>query len=373
MNASKIGVGLYALSGAYGKKDERQVEATLRYAIENGVDFVDMAESYGHAEAFAGRVLKPYKKRIRIATKVSPSDDGTMNCSYEHIIHSCKSSLQRLGMACIELYQIHYDDPNTSAEETVAALEALKKEGCIQAYGLGHLPHKKALAFMEAGSPKTLMIELHPLCIHRYSKYKNLCETHGIAFLTMGSTGRGLFTGAINDKTTFERGDIRRIDPLFHHGKRHTAHLIMGKIMKLAEQYHRTPVQVVLNWVLHKPCIHRALVGTSQVSHLKENLGGEGWHLSPDDAKDLNAFIQQANEELSSKLQEEVENLLKDDARHDDVVADMIYVLETLIESEQLDEAQGLPLFTSIMTLKTQKSSAQIRTVKGRIRAYLRP
>lgn len=368
----RIGVGLYALAGVYGQKDEKAFQTMLEYAANQGVDFYDMAESYGHAEAFAGKVLKPYRDSLRIATKVSLTDDGAMDCSYEHIIHACKQSLQRLGMDSMDLYQIHYDDPHTSAEETVQALEYLKKDGLISAYGLGHLPYHKVKEFIDVGHPETLMIEFNPLCINQYNKYANLCQDYDIKLLTMGTTGRGLLTGKIDQNTVFDQGDIRRIDPLFRRGKLDTALRIVDRIKEASKRYNRTPVQVALNWVIHKPYINRALVGPSSVIHLKENLGSEGWTLTTKDMSDLNAYIKEEHERLANTLREEIEYLLREDINHDDVIADLVYVLEALIEDERLDESKALPLFGGIMALKKSASAHNIIDIKRQIRGCMK-
>jgi len=157
---SEIGIGCYALGGAYGKKDPEQFIGLLRRAYELDVTFFDTADVYGPAEEILGRAVAPFRDRVWIATKAGASPDGKPDCSREHVLSSCEQSLRRLQTDYVDLYQIHFNDPNTPVEETVGALEKLRAAGKIRYYGVGHLPLPRMEAYFATGDVFSALVEL---------------------------------------------------------------------------------------------------------------------------------------------------------------------------------------------------------------------
>ena len=149
---SEIGLGGYALSGAYGKKDPQQFTSIVQGAYERGVNFFDVADIYGPAEQILGQAVAPFRQKVWLATKVGWGSQGKPDCSPEHIRASCEKSLKNLRTDTIDLYQIHFNDPGTPVEVTVAALEKLKSAGKIRYYGIGHVPPDRLEAFLPLGS-----------------------------------------------------------------------------------------------------------------------------------------------------------------------------------------------------------------------------
>jgi len=147
---SEVGVGSYSLSGAYGRKNTQRFMGMIDRAVELGVNFFDTAHAYGGAERVLGEALKPYRDDVIIASKIGMKGGTKPNLSREHIMASCDESLGRLQTHYIDLYQVHFDDPDTPVRETVLALEELVDEGKILRYGVGHLPANRAREYFEA-------------------------------------------------------------------------------------------------------------------------------------------------------------------------------------------------------------------------------
>lgn len=120
-NVSEIGVGCYALSGVYGKKDIPAFKAMLTRAYELGVNFFDTAEAYGDAECILDETVKPFRKDIYIATKVGSGEGTKPSLNQQSVRAACERSLKLLDTDYIDLYQVHFDDPDTPLEETLAA------------------------------------------------------------------------------------------------------------------------------------------------------------------------------------------------------------------------------------------------------------
>jgi Predicted oxidoreductases (related to aryl-alcohol dehydrogenases) len=129
---SEVGIGCYALSGAYGAKDVKEFKQMLDHAHDLGVNFFDTADTYGNAERILGETVKPYRDDVHIATKVGVKGEGEgegrdvkPDLSGKYVKFACEQSLKRMQTDYINLYQVHFDDPDTSIEETVDALEIL--------------------------------------------------------------------------------------------------------------------------------------------------------------------------------------------------------------------------------------------------------
>ena len=139
---SAMGLGCMGMSQAYGVPDEAESVATLNRAIELGIDFFDTADVYGNHrnEELVGRVLKPYRDRIKIATKFGnvfgPGGQRSVNGRPEYVHSACDGSLQRLGVDHIDLYYQHRVDPKVPIEETVGAMGDLVRQGKVRYLGL---------------------------------------------------------------------------------------------------------------------------------------------------------------------------------------------------------------------------------------------
>lgn len=347
-----LGVGLYSLAGVYGKKDVGEIKRMLEKAVEWGIDFFDVSDSYGPAEEILGETLRPYRKKIKIATKVGLKEGGGMDCSYQHILDSCRKSLERLQTDYIDLYQIHFNDPVTPVDKTVEALEDLRHKGLIREYGLGHLPEARIEEFARIGSPRTLITELSPVALTMYKTRLSLAKKFDLMIIAHGGTGRGLLTGKLGAKPIFQEGDIRNFDPLFRRGMYRSAGKVLDRFKKLAEKYRKTPVQVALAWTLNQERVKRVLVGPSTVEHLRENLGATGWYLQKEDLKEINNYLAEEEREKQATRINDIRDILSGKLPEDkrEIVGELIYAIDGLIDADPSLEKDFFPLFQELFS-----------------------
>ncbi len=375
MNINPIGVGLYSLAGVYGKKDLNELRKMILYAVSEGVDYFDMADQYGDSEKFFGEAIEKHRSKIQIATKLGVNDKGFMDCSYDNVQRACRKSLKELNTDYIDVYQIHFDDANTSVEETVESLEALKKQGLIRKYGLGHIPFNRVKEYVKYGNPETLMIEFSPIKMNRYLEYFELCKENNIKLTSMGSTGRGLLTGKLGKDISFEKGDIRNIDPQFRRGLLSSALRVVDQVKEIASIYNKTPVQIALNWIINKEGVYKALVGPSTIEHLKENLGGKGWSMNEEHIKRLDLFINEENRRLEQVVMEDIANILDESEEKDIeiIITDLIYILDGLSEYGKAGNELLLPMFRRITALRKKEGNyrEKARDIKKQLRQYV--
>ena len=350
---SVIGYGCYGLSGAYGPVDEEAFSRTIRAAFEQGVNFFDTAEGYGGAEAFLGKAVAPFRDQVYIATKLS-GESGSPDLSFQAVQQACEASLERLNMEVIDLYQIHFDDPETPILETIAALEELVKQGKIRKYGLCHLSLDSVKEYAESGDPFSVLMELSPVARTSLTTLLPVCEKHDMAGLAFSVTGRGILSGRFSPGYEFDPGDIRRIDPLFKRERFESAQHVRDQLAKMGEKYGATAVQMAIAWVLSQPQIACALTGTSSPDHLAENIAASEIHISDEDLAALNSFLDDEDRRLASTQEVTVRQLLTDPLNNDPEAAfeDLVYVLETAIINGMVKESEVVIIFKELFGLR---------------------
>ncbi len=373
---SAIGLGCYAISGAYGKRDPESFVSLLRQAHEQGVTFFDTAAIYGPAEEILGRAVAPFRDQVWIATKVGARDDGRRNCSAGQVVASCEQSLHRLQTDRIDLYQVHFDDPDTPVEETVSALEQLKAAGKIRHYGLGHLPTPRMESYFAIGRVFSTLVELSAVARGARERILPLCQEHGAGVIAFSTTGRGLLTGTIGPQPAFEEGDLRRIDPLFQRERLASGLRIAERFRELGTKYGKTPAQVAIAWVLAQPGVVCALTGPSTHAHLEENLGGTGWTIGDEDLAAMEQFFAQEDARLHREQLDSLRAILSQPLQPATAFADLVYVLETLVELDIAAEHKILPQFHQLWELRGQHDAsalAQMRSVQAGLHEQFAP
>jgi aryl-alcohol dehydrogenase-like predicted oxidoreductase len=369
---SEIGIGCYGLTGVYGPADADGFIKLIERAYDLGVTFFDTADIYGPAEEILGRAVAPFREQVWIASKVGGGIDGKPNCSAEHVLASCEESLLRLQTDYIDLYQIHFNDPQTLVEETIGALEKLQSQGKIRYYGIGHLPPNRIQAFLKKGRPFSALFELSAAARSAREHLLALCRRHQVAAIAFSTTGRGLLTGKIDPGHQFNEGDIRRIDPLFQRERFSSGLRVAERLAGLGKQYSKTPVQVAIAWVLAQPGIVCALTGPSTIPHLEENLQSSGWTIPGEELAKLEQFLQYETGRLHDEQLQSIHAILRQPLKAENAFTDLVYVLEVLIEMRMAEEVAILPIFQDLLTVRgrTDKAALQIMaSLQAEIRA----
>lgn len=348
---SEIGVGCYSLSGVYGKKDINEFRNMINRAYELGVNFFDTAEAYGNAEEILGEIVKPYRKNVYIATKVGIKEGMVPNLSEDYIKHACVDSLNHLKTDYIDLYQIHFDDPNTPVENTINALENLKKEGKIRQYGVGHLPADRVKRYFKIGSPFSLLMELSAVAREARERLLPLCKEYNVGAIAFSTTGRGILTGRFQKGKQFEAQDLRNIDPLFQYERYESALRVTDEFVRIGEKYGKTSAQVAINWVLSQTNVICALTGPSTIPHLEENIGASGWSISKDDLVELEIFFSKEDVSLRDTQKKTLERILQSALPEEPFKAftDLVYAIETAILLDLTTEKDIMPVYQTLL------------------------
>ncbi|MEJ7929664.1 aldo/keto reductase [Ramlibacter sp. AN1015] len=301
---SAIGLGCMNLSHAYGTPPPpEQAEAVLQAAIDAGVTHFDLAALYGFgaSETMAGRVLRPHRQRITLASKGGMAgvagDDGVVRRVIdgrpEAIRRNCEDSLRRLQTDVIDLYYLHRWDKKVPIEESVGALSRLVQEGKVRAIGLSEVS-ATTLRKAHAEHPVAALQTEYSLWTRNPEiAVLQACRELGVSFVAFSPVARGFLCDALHDVGTLPAKDIRKPMPRFQ-PENYAANLrLLPGYKALAQEAGCTPAQLALAWLLHQgPDIH-PIPGTTRVDHLLEDLAAADLRLGADLLARLDAHINQ--------------------------------------------------------------------------------
>ena len=215
LHVSKISYGTWQFGGDWGRVERSQWDtgkATVQKALELGINFFDTAQAYGFgmAERMLGEALRPYLKGLRedivIATKGGLRMEGDKllrDASALWIRQGVEQSLRNLGVDYIDLYQIHWPDPNTPFEETASTLDQLIHEGKIRYVGVSNYNVEQMRAFERARKLDALQ---PPYSLFRRDIEQDILpytQEHGIGVLVYGPLAHGLLAGTFTPQTNF--------------------------------------------------------------------------------------------------------------------------------------------------------------------------
>jgi aryl-alcohol dehydrogenase-like predicted oxidoreductase len=294
---SAIGLGCMSLSGIYGEADDAASEELIRYAIDQGVDHLDLSDMYGwgHNEQVIGRALKGRRDRVVLATKFgqtqNPGGPNGVNGRPEYVMQACEASLQRLGVEVIDLYYQHRVDPSVPIEETVGAMGDLVKAGKVKALGLSE------------AKPETIRRahKTHPIAavqseyslLYRKEAEETLATTRplGISYIAYSPLGRSLLTGAVRQASDIPEGDGRGRHPRFAADNLARNLQLVSVIEAMAKAKGCTPGQVALAWLLAQGADIVPIPGTKHPERVDQNLAALDVQLSPDEVARLSAAM----------------------------------------------------------------------------------
>lgn len=299
---SAIGLGCMNLSHAYGTPPSaEQAERVLLSALDAGVTLFDTAALYGFGqnETLVGRVLKPHRQSITLASKGGmggvAGDDGVVRRVIdgrpETVRRNCEDSLRRLGTDVIDLYYLHRWDKNVPIEESVGAISRLVEEGKVRAIGLSEV---SATTLRKAHA-------VHPIAAVQteYSLWTRnpeiavlaACRELGATFVAFSPVARGFLCDALQDVGSLHEKDIRRGMPRFEPANYAANLKLLPGYKALAQEAGCTPAQLALAWLLHKGEDIIPIPGTTSVEHLREDLAAADVRLSPELIARLEAHI----------------------------------------------------------------------------------
>lgn len=290
LDVSPLVLGTWVTGGwAWGGSDEKQSLDAIIRALELGVNFIDTAPVYGFgkSEEIVGRALRQWgRDGVVIATKCGLEWDEKerirRNASPERIAREVDGSLGRLGVDRIDLYQVHWPDPNTPYEKSMEALLKARDQGKIRYIGVSNFSSDQLGDISRAGPVLSLQPPFNMFEREAEKEILPFCRDNRVATLAYGGLCRGLLTGKFTGAEQFPRGDLRRGDPKFKPDRFKKYVKAAADIKKLAATYGKTCAQFALKWALQQPGITCVIAGARTAQQAEDNAGATGWTIEPE-------------------------------------------------------------------------------------------
>jgi pyridoxine 4-dehydrogenase len=269
----RLGYGTMRLvgDGAWGEPaDPANARRVLCRAVELGITLIDTADAYGPevAERLIAETLYPYEPSLVIATKGGITRQGPAKTEYVgragYLIQCVEMSLRRLKLERIDLYQLHRIDPRTPLEESLGALKQMQEQGKIRHIGLSEVSPAE---IEEAGKivKVTTVQNRYSLADRRHEETLRYCEQQGIGLLPWYPMAGGKMLKA--------------------------EHPSARALAEVAARHHASVAQLSLAWLLQRSPVMLPIPGTSNLTHLEENVAAAGLSLSLEESAELEAAL----------------------------------------------------------------------------------
>jgi aryl-alcohol dehydrogenase-like predicted oxidoreductase len=296
---SRLCLGCMSFGGmADWMLNEDQSLPIVQKAVEAGINFFDTADIYsrGQSEEILGRALKALKVRRDesvIATKVfNPMGRGPNRggLSRKHILQSIDSSLTRLGMDYVDLYQIHRFDYQTPIEETIEALDDVVKSGKALYIGASSMFAYQFSKYLhradEMGRTRYSMMQNHYNLLYREEEREMnpLCLEEGVGLIPWSPLAGGVLAGSREAGTTRSKSAMGR-----DRYNRPSDQAVLGALKTVAAQRGETQAQVAIAWLLSKPAVTAPIIGATKAAHLDDPLRAVDSQLSDEEIAALEA------------------------------------------------------------------------------------
>lgn len=295
LRVSKLCLGTCGIGGAGwdSYSDESRMDA-IKAALECGINFIDTAPAYnaGKAECYVGETLNKLKKRkeVVISTKCGNKfvDGKYLRCgSKESILKQCDESLKNLKTDYIDIYLVHWPDPDVELEETIDAVSTLKKEGKILHAGVSNfskeqIEEAQKYCEIEAFQPQ------YSLADRKDEKLIRWAYEQGLGIMTYGTLGGGILTGNYRKLRTFEQTDSRnRFYPYFKEPLFSKAMELLTIMDQIAEERNVSLAQIAEKWVIQKRFVSSCIIGTQSRARVEENCRNLQWELTDNEIRRL--------------------------------------------------------------------------------------
>ena len=270
VSVHRLGFGAMRLTGdgIWGPpKNRAEAIAVLRRAVELGVNFIDTADSYGPgvSEELIAEALFPYPSGLVIATKGGWNRPGpnqwTHDATPSHLREAVESSLKRLRMERIDVYQLHTPDPVVPFDDSVGTLVQLKSEGKIRLVALSNVTQEH-IERARRIVPIVSVQNRYSFADREWDYVVDYCERNGIAFIPWFPLGAGRVAGEV--------------------------------LNQVARAHQASPHQIALAWLLKRSSIMLPIPGTSSVKHLEENVAAASLQLTDEEYEKLKRVPQLA-------------------------------------------------------------------------------
>ncbi len=304
LQITPMGVGAWAMGGAgwkfsWGHQDDELSVASIRAAVDAGINWVDTAPVYGlgHSEEVCGQALAEVSAKPYVFTKCARvwNEKGEIlkTLMAADVRQECEDSLRRLKLDVIDLYQMHWPEPDEDVEEGWETMAKLQEEGKVRHIGVSNFSVSQLERAMKIAPITSLQPPYSIVQPEIEAELLPFCGEHNIGVIVYAPMKSGLLAG----KMTRERlkkmpeDDWRRRSGFFNEPML-TRNLALVELMRsIGARYGRTPAEVAIAWTLRRPEVTGAIVGLRNPGQLDGVIGAADLRLSENEINDLDTFM----------------------------------------------------------------------------------
>jgi aryl-alcohol dehydrogenase-like predicted oxidoreductase len=300
MELTPIGVGAWAMGGngwafAWGPQDDEESIAAIQAALDHGVNWIDTAAVYGlgHSEEVVARALEGRQPRPYVFTKCERiwNQKGEIQKALKRdsVRRECESSLLRLNVDAIDLYQIHWPEPDEDIEEGWETLAKLKEEGKVRWIGLSNFNAQQMERCRKIAPITSLQPPYSAISPEVEESILPYCQQHGVGVISYSPMKSGLLTGKMTKErvANMPEDDFRRRAPAFQEPQL-TRNLALAEVMRsIGARHGRSAGEVAIAWVLRHPAVTAAIVGMRSAEQAEGVVGALEFRLSKEEIAEI--------------------------------------------------------------------------------------
>ncbi|MCC6509167.1 MAG: aldo/keto reductase [Pirellulaceae bacterium] len=304
LDLTRIGLGTWAIGGgnwkfAWGPQDANESIQAIHRALDLGINWIDTAPVYGlgNCEEVVGQALAGLKNRPIVATKCGRCWDENrqivIRIKRESILAEVEDSLRRLRIDVIDLYQIHWPQPDEDIEEAWEAVNSLIKSGKVRYAGVSNFSREQLMRIGKIAPVASLQPPYSMLVRGIETDLLPYCGENNIGVVVYSPMQKGLLTGKVTRQwiDQLAADDHRRNDPQFNEPKLSHNLAIVDGLKLIAARHGKTAAQLAIAWTLRRPEVTAAIVGARRPDQVDELIGAGDWQLTEQDIADVEKLL----------------------------------------------------------------------------------
>jgi aryl-alcohol dehydrogenase-like predicted oxidoreductase len=304
LHITPLGIGAWAMGGpdwafSWGAQDDNASIGAIHAALDKGINWIDTAAVYGlgHSEEVVGRAVKDLSNKPYIFTKCERRW-GTDRVIYKSlkkasILEECESSLRRLNIDTIDLYQIHWPEPEEDIEEGWAACEELRKSGKVRYIGVCNFNAEQMARIAKIAPITSLQPPYSIISPEIEDSILPYCGANNIGMIVYSPMKSGLLSGAMSRErvANMPENDFRRRTPNYQEPLL-TKNLDLAELLRgIGKKHGRTTGEVAIAWTLRNPVVTGAIVGMRSPAQVDGIIGAADFRLSDAEVNEITTFI----------------------------------------------------------------------------------
>lgn len=307
MHITPVGLGTWAIGGGgwafgWGEQDDEESVKTIHRALDLGMNWLDTAAVYGlgHSEEIVAKALQGRAARPYVFTKCSlvwnDKREVSNSLKAQSIRREVEDSLRRLQTDVIDLYQMHWPNPDPDIEEGWSTMAQLKAEGKVRAIGVSNfnvnqLRRAQEIAPIDSLQPPYSLIK--PDVAN--NGVLDFCKEHNIGVIVYSPMMSGLLTGTMTPERVaqFPQDDWRKRDPDFQEPRLSRNLALANLLSEIGFPYNRSTAEVAIAWTLHHPAVTAAIVGGRHPKQVEDIVGAAEFRLSESELAQIDKFLQE--------------------------------------------------------------------------------